>query len=125
MNNRKTEKVVVLGATRNPERYSYKALIMLADHGHNVFPVNPAFDEIEGHKVFNDLSDINENIDTLTMYLSEKRSTPLIEKIVNLKPGRVILNPGTESEELESALRNAGISYEYACTLVLLQTNQF
>jgi len=44
---------------------------------------------------------------------------------VKLKPGRVIFNPGTESELLEQALQDVGISYEYDCTLVMLETGSF
>jgi uncharacterized protein len=49
----------------------------------------------------------------------------MIGDIVALAPGRVILNPGAESAELELALRNARIPFERACTLVLLRVGQF
>jgi hypothetical protein len=37
----------------------------------------------------------------------------------------VIFNPGSESRDLELALKNARIPFERACTLVLLRTGQF
>ncbi len=46
--NQKKERVVVLGASPNPERYSYKAVCMLLEHGHEVVPVHPVADKIEG-----------------------------------------------------------------------------
>jgi hypothetical protein len=49
----------------------------------------------------------------------------LQEAILALKPGRVILNPGTESPDLEQALSDAGIPWLHACTLVMLRTGQF
>jgi hypothetical protein len=61
----------------------------------------------------------------LTLYVGPERSRGLIEDIIALAPARVILNPGTESPELEEALRLAGIPGERACTLVLLRTSQF
>jgi len=42
-----------------------------------------------------------------------------------LGPGRVTLNPGTESRALKLTLKDAGIPYEHAYTLVLLRTGQF
>jgi hypothetical protein len=48
-----------------------------------------------------------------------------MEKIVALKPGRVIFNPGTETAELQHRLDEAGIPWLSACTLVMLQTGQF
>ena len=119
------KKVAVLGASNNEERYSYKALKLLDKHGYEPVPVHPALENIEGFKVFNSLSDIKDEIGTLTLYVGPKRITPMIPDILSLKPGRVILNPGTESDELKKALKEAGISFIEACTLILLKTGQF
>ncbi len=119
------QSVVVLGASSNPERYSNKAIKLLLKHGHEVLPVHPKEAEIEKLKVLPKLSDIKVKPDTLTLYVGPDLSKPLIPEIIKLKPGRVIMNPGTESEDVKAALREASIPYEEACTLVLLQTNQF
>ncbi|MEJ5189533.1 MAG: CoA-binding protein [Breznakiellaceae bacterium] len=120
-----TRTVVVLGASDNPERYSYRAVRELQKHGFPVIPVNPTLSSIEGLPVVPRLADISEKVDTLTIYLSEKRSTPLIPEILTLRPGRVILNPGAENPVLEKALSEAGIPWLHACTLVLLSTGRF
>lgn len=118
------EKVAILGASKNPERYSYLALKMLQEYGHTVFPVNPGLNEIEGVPVTASLSDLK-GIDTVTLYMNPKNLEPHVDKIIKLKPRRVIFNPGTESREIESALQKAGIETLEACTLVMLRTNQF
>ena len=117
--------VVVLGASNNPERYSYKALKMLAENGYKTIPVHPQLKDIDGIEVKNSLGDISENIYTLTLYVGPEKIIPLIADIIKLKPQRVILNPGTESRELKEALVKASISYIEACTLVLLRTGHF
>ena len=121
----KNENVAILGASNKADRYSFKALNMLMDHGHQVYPVHPVLERIQDQKVYPTLSDIDQRIDTLTVYVGPQRIVPLIPSIVSLAPKRVILNPGTESEELKSALESAGIAYQEACTLVLLRTGQF
>jgi hypothetical protein len=45
--------------------------------------------------------------------------------MINLGPDRVIMNPGTESDELEEELNGKGIAVLRACTLVMLRTDQF
>jgi len=120
-----SQRVVILGASNNPERYSYKALRMLRDHGHEVVLVHPAIPEIEGHPVVPDLSRIEGEVDTLTMYVNPQVSANMVDLIVGLNPGRVIFNPGTESPMLQTRLDAGEIAYEEACTLVLLQTGQF
>jgi hypothetical protein len=121
----KKETVVVLGASSKPERYSYQAFRLLQQHGHRVVPVHPTLREIEGVPVRASLRDIQEKVDTLTIYVGPERLAPLADDIVALKPGRVIFNPGTELPELMGRLKQNGIIYETACTLVLLRSGQF
>ena len=117
--------VALLGASNKPERYAHKALTKLTENGYPVIPIHPTLTEVDGFKVLPNLEAIDKKIDTLTLYVGPARIEPLIESIVKLNPGRVIMNPGTESEPLGAALTKAGIPFEHACTLVLLGTGQF
>jgi uncharacterized protein len=119
------EKVAILGASHNPERYAYKAFKMLQEYGHDPVPVNPGQAEIEGKKVFPNLTAINFPVDTLTMYVGPAISTKLENEILVLKPKRVIFNPGSENPDLEKKLEQKGVQVIEACTLVMLRTNQF
>lgn len=121
----KKERVVVLGASPNPERYSNKAVSMLLEHGHEVVPVHPIAEKIENLPVVAKLHDVTGAVDTLTLYLSGDTLAGLEGAIVNLKPGRVIFNPGTENPVLMENLRQSGLNVVQACTLVLLRTGQF
>lgn len=117
--------IVVLGASGDPERYSYRAVARLLEKGFRVVPVNPKAGEILGMLVKASLGEIQEAVDTLTVYLAPERSTPLAGAIRALKPGRVIFNPGAENPALEADLEAAGIPCLRACTLVLLSTGRF
>lgn len=117
--------VAVLGASSNPERYSYKAVKMLSEDGYGVFPVHPSEKPIDGIRCYPSLNAIREPLDTITVYLSEKNSTPLIDDIVRSGSRRVILNPGAENDELKSRCESAGIEVKEACTLVMVKTGQF
>ena len=81
--------------------------------------------EIEGISVVSDLSAISGPVDTVTMYVGAAISAGLQDKLIALKPRRVIFNPGAENAVLVEALKKAGIACEEACTLVLLNTRQF
>lgn len=119
------ETVVIVGASDKPDRYSNKAQKLLTRHGHTAIPVHPTLTTIEGVKVYPTLAAIQQSVDTVTMYVGPERSAPLTPALIALKPKRVIFNPGSESPELQTALNQAGIMTEEACTLVLLNTNQF
>jgi len=45
--------------------------------------------------------------------------------IRELKPQRVIFNPGSENQEFELILNEEQILFEKVCTLVMLSLNQF
>lgn len=119
------EKVVILGASDKPDRFAFKAMAMLKQHGHEPILVNPTLKEIAGHKVFADLDLAPRGVDTLTVYVNPSISSGLKEKIISLKPKRVIFNPGTENLDLEAELKKTGIDTIHACTLVMLSTNQY
>jgi predicted CoA-binding protein len=119
------ERVVIVGASNNPERYSHRALLLLRKHGHEVVPVHPALAEIEGIPVVADVGRVSGPVDTVTMYVGAAISAGLQEKLIALHPQRVIFNPGAENASLAAALQKAGIACEEACTLVLLKTGQF
>lgn len=117
--------VVVLGASPKPTRYAYQAVKLLENRGYDVIPVHPKVARIDHIPVVPDLGAVQTRVHTLTLYLGPTRSKHVISDIVSLAPERVILNPGTESRELELALVDARIPFEKACTLVLLRTGQF
>jgi len=121
----KNSQIVVLGASNKPHRYSHKAIKMLQEYGHHVVPVHPKIENIEGLVVKHHLSQIQNPVDTLTLYIGPQRIAPLIDDIVTLHPGRVILNPGTESDELELALLHNEISFVKDCTLLMLEHGRF
>ncbi len=117
--------VAVLGASPKRDRYSNMAVRRLKEKGHTVIPVNPAYDRVEGINTVPRLSAISDKVDTLTLYLNPYHIEKNMDEILNLAPGRVIFNPGSESFSLMQSLEKRGIPYLEACTLVMLGTGQF
>lgn len=117
--------IVVLGASNKQDRFSNRAIRLLMEYGYHVIPVHPKLENIEGLVVKHELSNIPHQVDTLTMYVGCERSTNLIDEIVAMKPVRVIFNPGSECEALQSALYHNGIPFVHDCTLVMLEQGRF
>ena len=119
-----SKKTLVLGASLNTSRYSNIAIRRLREKNIAV----KAFGLKEG--MIADVSIDTErkeykNLDTITLYLNPKRQEEYYSYILDLKPNRVIFNPGTENRELILLLEKNGIESEVACTLVLLSMNQY
>ena len=119
------ETVAILGASSKPDRYAHKAFEMLREYGHKAVPINPAYTDILGEKCYPSIASAPGPIDTVTIYLGEERSNPLITEIISARPRRIIINPGAENETLATKAIQAGIEVVEACTLVLLRTGQF
>ncbi len=119
------ENVVILGASAKEERYSYKAQQMLSERGYNLYPVNPCGGEVLGVECFRSVDEIKDDVNTVTVYVAPKRLAAIVDDIIQLKPQRVIFNPGTESDEIMKEIEKSGINTVQACTLVMLSTNQF
>jgi uncharacterized protein len=118
-------RVAVLGASPKEDRYSFKAIQMLKEYGHQPIPVHPSGHVVDGQVSLKSLDEITEPVDTLTMYVGPEISNGELERILKLKPRRVIFNPGAENYELAPKLQAAGIEVVQACTLVMLRTEQF
>ncbi len=117
--------VAIIGASHKPQRYAYKAQLMLMDYKHTVFPVSGNGREILGVQGYSSVSEIEHPVDTITLYLNAERHERIKQDILLLKPRRIIFNPGTESTKLMQDYQQHGIKPIEACTLVMLRTDQF
>jgi len=120
------KKTVIIGATTNPSRYAYLAAGMLTEYNHEIVPIGLKKGEVYGKQILL----INErpvvkDVDTVTLYIGPQHQGEHYDYILSLKPKRVIFNPGTENEEFEKLLADAGTETLQACTLVMLRSNQY
>ena len=117
------KKTLVVGASPKPSRYSYEAVTRLRHHSHPVYAYGLREAEVLGVSISNVWP--KEEFDTVTLYLNPRRQEEYMDRIVELKPNRVIFNPGTENPEFQKRLIKAGIDVEVACTLVMLSLGNY
>jgi predicted CoA-binding protein len=117
-------KTLVIGASTNKERYSYKAINNLIAKSHQVVAIGAKKGMVLDIPIETEKLDFHA-IDTVTLYLNPKGQKEYYDYILSLKPRRVIFNPGTENEEFYKILKAHQIAFEESCTLVLLATNQY
>ena len=115
---------LVLGASLNTARYSNRAVKLLRVHNHEVIGVGRETGKVVDVEIQSFFPD-NKKVDTITMYLNPLHQQDYYAKIIDLKPRRIIFNPGAENQELKTLAEQHGIKTEEACTLVLLNTGQY
>ena len=118
-----SKKVLVLGASENPSRYSNKAMIKLKENNYEVFAFGNRPGKVIGIEILTEFP--NKDMDTLTLYLNSKNQKQYYNNIINSNPKRIIFNPGAENKELSIIARKKGIEVINACTLVMLSIGNF
>lgn len=115
---------LVLGASEKPDRYSYKAVVLLHLKQIPVYALGFKAGHIEQIPIHTSWPESG-SIHTISLYLNPTRQAEWVDHILRLKPQRIIFNPGTENETLIEKASAVGIQCLEACTLVLLHTGQF
>ncbi len=116
---------LVLGATTNPSRYAHIATRRLLASGHRVVLVGIREGDVAGIPIHLGQPEIEEPIDTVTLYVGPQHQASYYDFLLGLSPRRIIFNPGTENPVLMRLAKEKGIETEQACTLVLLSTGSY
>ncbi len=117
-------RVLIYGASTNPDRYAFKALDLLVEKGYKVFLKGNKSGITCGLAIQVGTNDFD-HIHTVTLYVGSKNQHDLMQDLAQIKPERIIFNPGTENPKLYAEIEKLNIQVEEACTLVLLHTKQF
>lgn len=96
--------VAVVGISGNPERPSY-----LAEHGHNIIPVNPALSEVLGKTCYPDLSSIPEKVEVVDIFRRSEDVLPSVDQAVKAGAKAVWMQEGVVNEEAAARARDAGL----------------
>ena len=118
------KKTLVIGASTNPDRYSFKAIHSLRNYGYSVVAFGLRNGSVGDTEIATEWNPKWEIV-TVTMYVNPKLQVAFYTEIIALKPRRIVFNPGTENNDFENLLLKNNIEAIEACTLVMLTTNQY
>lgn len=110
----------VVGASTDPDRYGYKIFKRLKDAGYHVYPVTPNHESIDGIKTYPNVSDIPDKIDVVDFVVRPDIGVDVVKDCAKKGIDKIILQPGTVSEELLNTAKSYEIEALEACVLVLM-----
>lgn len=116
---------LILGASPNPERYSYRAVMSLQQRKIPVIALGLREGEIGKVRIRKGKPDDLGEIHTVGLYLGPKNQADFIGYILALKPSRIIFNPGTWNPELASIAAKSGIEIVDDCMLAMLSCGHY
>ncbi len=117
-------KTLVIGASTNPQRFSYLAIKSLVKHNVDVVAISLREGEVEGVKFLVGKPPLNK-IHTISLFLNPSRQREYLDYFISLNPKRIILNPGTENGDLIKLARKHNIDLVFGCTLVMLNNGLY
>ncbi len=118
------KKTLVLGASLDKQRYAFMAISRLTGMNFWVIGIGSKEGIINNCHIHTSQIPIDD-LHTVSIYLNARNQEGYYDYIINLKPKRVIFNPGAENIQFEILLVKNQIHFEKACTLVLLSMGQF
>ena len=118
------KRTLILGASSKKERFSYLAMKSLTERQIEFVAISSKEGEAFG-VTFKRGKPEEKEIHTVSLYLNPEKQKEYYDYIVNLKPQRIIFNPGTENGELFKIARENNIEVVLGCTLVMLHNQSF
>ena len=117
----KKEVWAVIGITDKAERFGYKIPKLLEEKNYKVYGVNPKLDELEGIKVYKNLSRVPEKIDVINMIVNPKFAKTYLEEAKELGIKNVFFQPGSYQEETIEYAKELGFNIVTDCVYASLR----
>ncbi|MDZ7842384.1 MAG: CoA-binding protein [Gammaproteobacteria bacterium] len=101
--------IAVVGLSANWYRPSYFAAKYLMDHGYEIFPVNPNYEEVLGRRCYPDLKSLPERVDVVDIFQKPDRVPALVDDAIEIGARVVWMQIGIVHEEAAQRARDAGL----------------
>ena len=118
------KRIAVVGASDRREKWGNKIVRYLVQRGHEVVPVNPGLDTVEGLTCYRKLEDIPRKgdgtppVDGIDLVVNPRIGIDVAHSAKALGIPIIFAQPGAESGEIEMFCRENGLDYVEACVLV-------
>jgi predicted CoA-binding protein len=114
-------RVMVIGASNHRQKYGNRAVRAYLRVTHDVFPVNPHEDEVEGLRCFHSVRDVPGKIDRTLFYVPPQIGLDVMDDLAGRgEVGELWLNPGADSPELIHKARALGFEPILGCAIIAI-----
>jgi predicted CoA-binding protein len=103
------KRVAIVGLSDDWSRPSNFVGKYLLEHGFEVIPVNPKYDEILGQKCYPGLKDIPTPVDIVDLFQRSERIPPFVDDAIKIGAKVVWMQLGIVHEEAAQKARDAGL----------------
>ena len=115
-----SQRVAVIGASRNRDKFGNKALRAFAKRGYTVIPIHPREREVEGLQAYRSVLDVPGAIDLATLYVPPSVGVRVMDEIAEKGIADVWLNPGADAPEVVKRARELGLRTTQLCSILTI-----
>lgn len=101
--------IAVVGCSTNTEKPAQYVPRYLQDQGYRIIPINPFAKEILGEKVYESLSDVPDEIDTVLVFRPSEEATEIVKHTTDVGAKAVWMQEGIKNDEAASLAKDAGL----------------
>jgi predicted CoA-binding protein len=116
---------LVLGASPNPERYSFRAVKSLQSKNIPVIALGRKEINSDTLRIRKGKPEDIGPVHTVTLYMNAENQQEYYDYILSIHPKRIIFNPGTENRVFADILRKENIEVISDCMLIMLACGKF
>lgn len=101
--------IAVVGASSSEGKPAHDIPAYLAARGYDIVPVNPGSDHILGERTFDDLSDVDRDVDVVEVFRPAEEAPAIARKAVGIGANVLWLQEGIVSEEAARIAEEGGL----------------
>ncbi len=106
----KYRKIALVGASPKPERDANDVMRYLLEHGYEVYPVNPRYDEVLGRKCYPSVLDIPDEVEIVDLFVRPEFTMDYVEQAVKKGAKVVWFQFNTYNREAFKKAKEAGLT---------------
>lgn len=102
--------IAVIGVSRKNQKFGNVIYRELKKKGFNPFGVNPAMDEIDGDKCFNNLSELKDKVETVICVVPKEQTEVVVKEANEIGIKQIWMQQGSESDNAIAYCKEHGIT---------------
>lgn len=110
----------VVGASEKDKSYGKKIFKKLVGRGYTTIPVSRNYETVLGEKAYSRITEYEGQIDVVDFVVNASIGIRVLDDVIEKGIKKIVLQPGTASDELIEKAKSNGIEVLEACVLVML-----
>lgn len=103
-------KIALVGASPKPERDASRVMRYLLEHGYEVYPVNPLYNEVLGRKCYPSVLEIPDEVEIVDLFVRPEFTMDYVEQAIKKGAKVVWFQFNTYNEDAFKWAREMGLT---------------